>query len=60
VNEKGIEAAAAVDSISPDAFGNEPVSFHADHPFVFLVRDNRTGCTLFLGRLADPAQSTLA
>jgi serine protease inhibitor len=43
--------------ISADAFGDEPVSFHADHPFVFLVRDNRTGCVLFIGRLADPAQS---
>jgi serpin B len=57
VNEKGIEAAAAVDSISADAFGDEPVSFHADHPFVFLVRDNRTGCILFLGRVADPGQT---
>jgi serpin B len=55
VDEKGLEAAAAVEFISADAFGDEPVSFHADHPFVFLVRDNRTGCILFLGRLTDPA-----
>lgn len=57
VNERGIEAAAAVEYISPDSIGAEPVSFHADHPFVFLVRDNRTGCVLFLGRLADPTPS---
>jgi serpin B len=54
VDEKGIEAAAAVEYISADSFGGESVSFHADHPFVFVVRDNRTGCILFLGRLADP------
>jgi serpin B len=54
VNERGIEAAAAVDFVTPDAFGDEPVSFHADQPFVFLVRDNRTGCILILGRLANP------
>jgi serpin B len=57
VNEKGLEAAAAVELISSDSFGDEPVSFHADHPFVFVVRDNRTGCILFLGRLANPSPS---
>jgi serpin B len=57
INEKGLEAAAAVEYISADSFGDVPVSFHADHPFVFLVRDNRTGCILFLGRLADPTPS---
>jgi serpin B len=57
VHEKGIEAAAAVEYISADSYGGEPVTFHADHPFVFVVRDNRTGCILFLGRLVDPAPS---
>ena len=28
--------------------------FRADRPFLFLVRERRTGATLLLGRLADP------
>ncbi len=53
VNEEGTEAAAATGGFavgSPD----EPKTFRADHPFVFLIKDNRTGAILFLGRIVDP------
>jgi serpin B len=33
-----------------------PPVFRADHPFVFCIRDTRSGSLLFLGRLADPAR----
>jgi serpin B len=52
VNEVGTEAAAATAVVvgQPSA----PPIFRADHPFLFLIRDNRSGSVLFLGRLADP------
>ena len=57
VNEEGTEAAAATGiAVGTTSFvvPEEPAVFRADHPFVFLIRDNRTGSILFLGRLANP------
>jgi serpin B len=57
VNEEGTEAAAAtgaaVGTLSAEPPAAVPV-FRADHPFVFAVRDVRTGVLLFLGRVARP------
>ena len=52
VDEKGTEAAAATavilkrTSIGP--------TFRANHPFIFMIRDNKTGSVLFMGRVMDP------
>jgi serpin B len=55
VNEEGTEAAAATGvEVKSVAAIEGPAVFRADHPFVFLIRDNRTGGILFLGRLVDP------
>jgi serpin B len=55
VNEEGTEAAAATGvALSRSASGPRPVVFNADHPFLFLIRDNQTGTVLFLGRVVNP------
>jgi serpin B len=57
VHEKGTEAAAATAVIMKTlsaVIGGPMATFHADHPFVFMIRDNRTGSILFLGRVSNP------
>lgn len=60
VDEEGTEAAAA--TAVTMMLGAMPMNpppipvFRADHPFLFLIRDNQTGSILFLGRVTDPAQ----
>jgi serpin B len=56
VNEEGTEAAAATGvAMKLTSVPLPPPVFKADHPFVFLIRDNHTGSILFLGRTANPA-----
>jgi len=58
VNEAGTEAAAATGAVMALARSvQRPVVFRADHPFVFLIRDRKSGAILFMGRLEDPKPS---
>jgi serpin B len=57
VDEEGTVAAAAtgVAMREPAAIPHDRlVEFTADHPFLVVIRDNRTGCILFLGRVMNP------
>ena len=56
VDEKGTEAAAAtaVVMMRGGAMPREPVPVALDRPFMFFIRDTRTGATLFMGRVVDP------
>jgi len=59
VNEEGTEAAAAtVVAVAASAIMKPPPPppvFQADHPFIFCIRDTRSGSLLFLSRLMNPA-----
>jgi serine protease inhibitor len=58
VNEEGTEAGAAT-AVVVETKNGAPMPkrlfvFRADHPFLFLIRDNRNDSVLFLGRMANP------
>ncbi len=55
VNEAGTEAAAATAVLMERLSNPRPATFRADHPFIYMIRDNRTGSILFMGRVVDPA-----
>ena len=57
VDEKGTEAAAATGIVvSITSVGPQPEIFRADHPFIFLIQDERTGLILFMGKVMDPTK----
>ena len=57
VNEEGTEAAAATAVVMSEAAAIQrpPAQVVADHPFLFLLRDRRSGTVIFMGRVATPA-----
>jgi serpin B len=54
VNEEGTEAAAATACVMKCMAASRIPEFHADHPFLYLIRD-RSGEILFMGRCVNPA-----
>jgi serpin B len=64
VNEQGTEAAAAtgivIETTSAVVEPTKPEEFHADHPFLIAIVDNRAGSVLFLGRVLDPTKQPSA
>ncbi|KAG6624762.1 hypothetical protein CIPAW_16G050400 [Carya illinoinensis] len=56
VNEEGTEAAAAsaaVVNLRSIGFA-EKIDFVADHPFLYLIREDMTGTVLFIGHVLNP------
>jgi len=60
VNEQGTEAAAATSITMRAAAMRMPapeppsIVFRADHPFLFMIRETKSGAILFMGRVEDP------
>ncbi|HZU95525.1 MAG TPA: serpin family protein [Planctomycetota bacterium] len=58
VDEDGTEAAAATAFAMATGAANPDVpEVRADRPFVFAIRDTKTGAVLFLGRISKPEAS---
>lgn len=55
VDEGGTEAAAAtvVTIIAEEELPSElqPYPFHVNHPFLFLIKENKSGTILFMGQV---------
>ena len=55
VDEKGTEAAAASSvSLAAKGAAARPTELKIDRPFVYFIRDEKTGLVLFMGRVSDP------
>ncbi|CAC5373653.1 unnamed protein product [Mytilus coruscus] len=50
VNEEGTEAAAATAIVAQVRSANMQLNFVANHPFLFYIRNIKTGMILFIGR----------
>ncbi|MDD5701410.1 MAG: serpin family protein, partial [Dehalococcoidales bacterium] len=56
VDEAGTEAAAATAVIlDAQAIHGEPVEVTLNRPFIYVIRDIKTGTVLFMGNMMNPA-----
>ena len=57
VDEIGTEAVAITSMFATATSGRvyyDPVTFRADHPFIFAIWDDETNVILFMGKMSDP------
>lgn len=54
VNEEGTEAAAAT-SVVMERTSAITKDFKANHPFLFMIKEDKTDSILFMGKLEDPS-----
>ncbi|KAJ0789746.1 putative Serpin family protein [Helianthus annuus] len=56
VNGEGIEAAPATLMMDSSArMARDKVDFVANHPFLFVIREDVSGVVLFMGKVIDPS-----
>ncbi|XP_034369240.1 serpin B4-like [Arvicanthis niloticus] len=54
VNEEGTEAAAATGVVVTKYSAQITEDVYCDHPFLFIIRHNKTNSILFFGRMSSP------
>jgi serpin B len=58
VKEEGTEAAAAtIVEMLDSAIPGGPLTFRADRPFVYVIKENSTGAIVFMGKVGKPEYS---
>ena len=57
VNEEGTEAAAATNVVIEPV--GMPTTIVFDRPFFYVIRDDRSGSILFMGKMVNPLQTTV-
>ena len=58
INEEGSEAAASTAVIMRErSWSRFPLTFRANHPFLFLIRHNQSKSVLFFGKYSKPAHA---
>ncbi|XP_034249134.1 serine protease inhibitor 42Dd-like [Thrips palmi] len=60
VNEEGAIASGATGALVVPLMGGPQPKFRADHPFLFFIRDVKTGGFLFAGRVSRPEAADVA
>ncbi|CAH8383617.1 unnamed protein product [Eruca vesicaria subsp. sativa] len=63
IDEDGAEAAAVTVFLSCGGRGfssGRRIDFVANHPFLFIIREDKTGTVLFVGQIFDPSKSASA
>jgi serine protease inhibitor len=56
VDEQGTEAAAATAVMMETTSAMPKNVFRADHPFIFIIQERKTGNILFLGKVVNPTK----
>ncbi|KAG6598396.1 Serpin-ZX, partial [Cucurbita argyrosperma subsp. sororia] len=54
VNEEGTEAAASTAIVIGHSLALDQINFIADHPFLYLIREDKSGTLLFIGQVLNP------
>jgi serpin B len=57
VSEKGTKASASTavtTKVETASAPQDPIYFSANHPFIYLIRENKTGTILFMGQYLKP------